>query len=145
METIVKKTNGKGTKKDVSSVKSPALKNAEKKTNEVKKEEVKPTVEKKLETPIKEIKEPVLTLDQKIEKVENLKTLIDKREKLEESRKKLNSFVVGANQFSENIILTDENNNKFQTSNSEVFNKVVACINETLIEKISEIENQIKF
>ena len=145
METAVKKKNGQGTKKDVSSIKSSALKNVEKKTTEIKKDEVKPTVEKKVETPIEEIQKPELTLDQKIEKVENLKTLIDKREKLEESRKKLNSFVVGTNQFNESIVLTDENGNKFQTSNSEVFTKVVKSINETLIEKISEIENQIKF
>ena len=144
METAVAKKNGKGTKKDVSSIKSSALKNVEKKTTEIKKEEVKPTIEK-VEKPIEKVQEPVLSLDQKIEKVENLKTLIDKREKLEESRKKLNSFVVGTNQFNENIVLTDENGNKFQTSNSEVFTKVVKSINETLIEKISEIENQIKF
>jgi len=143
METVVKKKNGQGTKKDVSSVKSPALKNAEKKKEVTK--EVKPTVEKKVETPIKEVQEPLLTLDQKIEKVENLKTLIDKREKLEESRKKLSSFIIGTNQFNESIVLTDENGNKFQTSNSEVFTKVVKSINETLIEKISEIEEQIKF
>ncbi len=145
METAVAKKNGKGTKKDVSSIKSSALRNVEKKANEItKNEEVKPTVEK-VEKPIEKVQEPVLSLDQKIEKVENLKTLIDKREKLEESRKKLNSFVVGTNQFNESIVLTDENGNKFQTSNSEVFTKVVKSINETLIEKISEIENQIKF
>lgn len=86
-----------------------------------------------------------LTLDQKIEKVENLKILIEKREKLEESRKKLSSFVVGSNQFSEKIVLTDDRGNSFNTSNSEVFTKVVGTINETLITKISEIEKQIEF
>ena len=148
METVkVKKTsgNGKGKKDDAIVKSSPNFKPIEKKPNNVKKEEVKPTVEKKVEKPIEQVQEPVLSLDQKIEKVENLKTLIDKRELLEESRKKLNSFVVGTNQFNESIVLTDENGNKFQTSNSEVFTKVVKSINETLIEKISEIENQIKF
>ena len=70
--TVTKKTkeNGKG-KKDDAIVKShPNFKPIEKKPNNVKKEEVKPPVEKKVE-------KPVLTLDQKIEKVENLKTLID--------------------------------------------------------------------
>ena len=86
-----------------------------------------------------------LTLDQKIEKVENLKILIEKREKLEESRKKLSSFVVGSHQFSEKIILSDDRGNSFNTSNSEVFAKVVGTINETLITKISEIEKQIEF
>ena len=86
-----------------------------------------------------------LTLDQKIEKVENLKILIEKREKLEESRKKLSSFVVGSHQFSEKIVLSDDRGNSFNTSNSEVFAKVVATINETLVTKISEIEKQIEF
>ena len=83
---------------------------------------------------------PVLSLEQKIEKIENLKTLIEKREKLEASRKKLTSFVVGANQFSECIVLTDENGNTFKTSNTEVFTKVVDTINNTLVSKITDIE-----
>jgi hypothetical protein len=88
---------------------------------------------------------PQLTLEQKIERIENLKTLIEKREKLEASRKKLTSFVVGANQFSECIVLTDENGNTFKTSNTEVFAKVVDAINNTLVTKITEIEQQIEF
>lgn len=91
------------------------------------------------------IAKPQLSLEQKIEKIENLKTLIEKREKLEASRKKLTSFVVGANQFSECIVLTDENGNTFKTSNTEVFTKVVETINNTLVSKITEIEEQIEF
>lgn len=92
-----------------------------------------------------EIIKKELTLEQKIEKVENLKILIEKREKLEESRKKLSSFVIGSHQFSEKIVLSDDRGNTFNTSNSEVFKKVVETINETLITKISEIEKQIEF
>ncbi len=101
-------------------------------------------VEKLVELP-KPIIVPELSLEQKIEKVENLKILIEKREILEDSRKKLNSFVVGSPQFGESIKLTDENDNVFQTSNTEVFTKVIATIKETLIEKIAEIETEIKF
>jgi uncharacterized protein YigA (DUF484 family) len=140
MEIIKEKTNGKATKKDA--LQKPIVtpkKRLEKKTTAT---NVTPKVEKKEEV---KKEETVLTLDQKIEKVENLKTLIDKREKLEESRKKLSSFVVGTNQFSETLVLNDESGNTFKTSNSEVFTKVVASINETLVEKIKEIENQIKF
>ncbi len=105
---------------------------------------VKPEV-KTQETVSTELSKTQLTLDQKIEKVENLKILIEKREKLEESRKKLSSFVVGSNQFSEKIVLSDDRGNTFTTSNSEVFKKVVATINETLVTKVSEIEKQIEF
>ena len=108
------------------------------------KPEVKPEAQTQ-ETAVTNLPKKELTLEQKIEKVENLSILIEKREKLEESRKKLSSFVVGSNQFSEKIVLTDDRGNTFITSNSEVFAKVVATISETLISKISEIEKQIEF
>lgn len=163
METIVKKTNGKATQKDVAGINgktaiAPAsfVKTEQERTNGHEKPEVPVLSEAEVktveavETPVKVVEiveppKPQLTLEQKIEKVENLKTLIEKREKLEASRKKLTSFVVGSNQFSENIVLTDEHGNTFKTSNSEVFAKVVKAINETLVEKISEIEQQIEF
>ena len=141
---IAKKVNEKVSTKETS-VNSISIKAIEKKVNgDNKSVEVKP-IEKKVEAPVIKIAEPVLTLEQKIEKVENLKTLVDKREKLELSRKKLQSFVVGTNNFNENIVLTDENGNNFKTSNTEVFTKVVEAINSTLISKINEVEQQIQF
>ena len=53
--------------------------------------------------------------------------------------------MVGSPQFGESIKLTDENDNVFQTSNTEVFTKVIDTIKVTLIEKIKEIEEQINF
>jgi len=157
METLtVKKTNGKATQKEVASINA---KNSVATGVMVKTEQVKPNgqetvktaqVVEKVQEVIKVVEpiappKPQLTLEQKIERIENLKTLIEKREKLEASRKKLNSFVVGANQFSENIVLTDENGYTFKTSNTEVFTKVVETINNTLVSKITEIEQQIEF
>jgi hypothetical protein len=156
-EKSTKRANGLGLKKDLKNL-TPTHKVVERKIETEKKEEVKkassvqvPIVEetKKVERPIVKTPKPViipeLSLEQKIEKVENLKILIEKREILEDSRKKLNSFVVGSPQFGENIKLTDENGNTFQTSNTEVLTKVITTIKDTLIEKISEIEIQIKF
>ncbi|PLX10731.1 MAG: hypothetical protein C0594_04475 [Marinilabiliales bacterium] len=165
METLTAKKNGKATRKDAASIRTAtsatkqlAGKEKVKPNGEEKPEvlapskaEVKPveTPEKPVQTvePVKPVEppKPQLSLEQKIEKIENLKTLIEKREKLEASRKKLTSFVVGTNQFNENIVLTDEHGNTFKTSNSEVFAKVVEAINSTLVEKISEIEQQIEF
>ncbi|HBS88274.1 MAG: hypothetical protein A2W91_04285 [Bacteroidetes bacterium GWF2_38_335] len=154
METLTKKTNGKASQSDVIEIKSKNSVAMIKgtlpenvKINGEEKPEVKNPVSPVVENPpvVAPVIAPTLTLDQKIEKVETLKTLIEKREKLEASRKKLTSFVVGANQFSENIVLTDENGNTFKTSNSEVFTKVVETINNTLVSKISEIEKQIEF
>lgn len=155
METLtVKKTNGKATQKEVASINA---KNSVATGVMVKTEQVKPNGQETVKTAqvVEQVQEvikvvepiappkPQLTLEQKIERIENLKTLIEKREKLEASRKKLSSFVVGANQFSECIVLTDENGNTFKTSNTEVFTKVVETINNTLVSKITEIEEQI--
>ncbi len=159
METKTTSKNGLGSKKDLkigaNSITPKRDKEVIKETRKVSSKTTpivdKTTVEtvkvEKVETPIIPIivEKPALTLDQKIEKIENLKTLIEKREKLEASRKKLNAFVVGTNNFNESIKLTDENGNVFQTSNTEVFSKVISTINETLIEKIREIETQINF
>jgi hypothetical protein len=172
METLTaKKTNGKATEKDVAVLNGKNVlapnnfkQNEQPKPNGQEKPEVKTveTVEpvvnvEKVEKPVEAVQEvikivevpappkPQLTLEQKIERIENLKTLIEKREKLEASRTKLTSFVVGANQFSECIVLTDENGNTFKTSNTEVFAKVVDAINSTLVTKITEIEQQIEF
>jgi hypothetical protein len=138
--TKTSKTNGLGLRKDLKKVIPATPKAVEKKIGTEKKEEVKKTSSIETPAPV-----PELSLEQKIEKVENLKILIEKREILEDSRKKLNSFVVGSPQFGESIKLTDENDNVFQTSNTEVFTKVIDTIKVTLIEKIKEIEEQINF
>ena len=163
MTTIAEKTgkNGLASKNDVNDIKnngalSPRVnKPSEPNQTTAQKVEVK-TEPKPIETPIieaekkeiiqvVEVPKPQLTLDQKIEKVENLKTLIEKREKLEQSRKKLQAFIIGTNNFNENIVLTDESGNKFSTSNTEVFANVIETINKTLVSKIAEIEKQIEF
>ena len=138
--TKTSKTNGLGLRKDLKKVIPATPKAVEKKIGTEKKEEVKKTSSIETPAPV-----PELSLEQKIEKVENLKILIEKREILEDSRKKLNAFVIGSPQFGENIKLTDEHGNTFQTSNTEVLSKVIATIKDTLVEKIKEIETEIKF
>ncbi len=151
METVEKKKvngngngNGKNLLTDVKELRGKGGVKLVKLGDTLPTEEVKPEVQTQRNT-VTNLPKKELTLDQKIEKVENLKILIEKREKLEESRKKLSSFVVGSNQFSEKIVLSDDRGNTFTTSNSEVFKKVVSTINETLITKVSEIEKQIEF
>jgi hypothetical protein len=148
----LRKANGKANAKSIAGINGNSVKAkiVAKNTDEpavktVAKTEVKPEPVEQFDKLAETVQKPVLSLEQKIEKIENLKTLIEKRERLEASRKKLTSFVVGANQFSENIVLTDENGNTFKTSNSEVFTKVVQTINNVLVTKISEIEQQIEF
>jgi len=76
---IAKKVNDKVSTKETSA-NSISIKAIEKKVNGNEKSvEVKP-IEKKVDAPVIKIVEPVLTSEQKIEKVENLKALVDKRE-----------------------------------------------------------------
>ena len=160
METTTVSKNGLGSKKDLKIGANsiiPRDNKVIKETRKVSSKKATPIVDKtaeevkeksvKVETPIIPIvvEKPALTLEQKIEKVENLKILIEKREILETSRKKLNSFVVGSPQFGESIKITDENGNSFSTSNTEVLTKVIDVMKITLIEKIKEIEEQINF
>lgn len=150
METKVKSTkgtNGKGTKADVKSV------TTSKEVNGTTAEIIKPEDRrekingKQQEKPEQKapVTDPVLSLDEKIALVENLKVTIEKREKLIDARKKLNSFVIGSHQFSENIVLTDGQGNTFKTSNTEVFGSVVEVIRQTLDDKIKDLEKEIKF
>ena len=104
METTTVSKNGLGSKKDLKNgANSIATKRDAKVIKEARKasSEKTPIVDKtaeevkeksvKVETPIIPIvvEKPALTLEQRIEKVENLKILIEKREMLETSRKKL--------------------------------------------------------
>ena len=116
--TKTSKTNGLGLRKDLKKVTTATTEKVENKIEFEKKEEVKKT--SSINIPVPAIV-PELTLEQKIEKVENLKLLIEKREILEDSRKKLNAFVIGSPQFGESIKITDEHGNTFQTSNTEVW------------------------
>jgi len=141
-KTSTRRANSLGMKKDLKKVTPIIAKVVEIKQETETKQEVKNT--KSVET-TKPVIVPELTLEQKIEKVENLKMLIEKREILEDSRKKLNAFVIGSPQFGESIKLTDEHGNTFQTSNTEVLTKVITTIKDTLVEKIKEIEKDINF
>ena len=104
MTTVTKSTrraNGLGIKKDLKNVTPATVKAVEKNAETEKKEEVKKT--SSVQTPkVATVPTPPpaleLSLEQKIEKVENLKMLIEKREILEDSRKKLNAFVIGSPQ-----------------------------------------------
>ena len=61
-----------------------------------------------------------LTLDESIQRVEDLTMLINRWRKLYESRRKLQSFIIGADTISSLILLKDKAGNEFKTSNSEV-------------------------
>ena len=90
--------------------------------------------------------EPELTLEQKINKVEDLSMLIDKWRKLIDSRRNLQTFKLSTDGMSNNLRLVDTTSgHEFKTYNSAVISRVLEVIRLTLDERISEVEAQIRF
>lgn len=84
-----------------------------------------------------------LTLDEKIQRVEDLSMMIDRWRTLADSRRKLQTFQIGADSLSSVILLKDANGNEFKTSNSAVITSVIDEMKRTLDVKVREVEEQI--
>ena len=84
-----------------------------------------------------------LSLDEKIQKVEDLTLMIDRWRTLSESRRKLQTFQIGADSLSSVILLRDAAGNEFKTSNSGVITSVIDEMKKTLDGKVREVEQQI--
>ena len=84
-----------------------------------------------------------LSLDEKIQRVEDLTLMIDRWRTLSESRRKLQTFQIGADSLSSVILLRDAAGNEFKTSNSSVISSVIAEMKRTLEAKVREVEEQI--
>ena len=91
----------------------------------------------------KEVRKP--TLEEKIQKVEDLSLLIDRYRALAESRRKLQTFQIGADSMSSTILLKDAAGNEFRTSNSAVITTVIDEMKRTLDSKVREVETLINF
>jgi len=89
---------------------------------------------------------PELSLEEKIQRIEDLTVLIDKRKKLQESRRSLQSFKVAADGFSNQLSIHDlTSHSEFKTFNAAVITRVMDVIKSSVDEKLAEIESQIKF
>ena len=86
---------------------------------------------------------PQLTFDQKLDIVKKLRELDKKRDKLLKSKEKLFNFTIGEPDSGEQITIEDAEYHKFTTSNTEVFSRVVAVIQEVIAEKIERIDKEI--
>ena len=90
--------------------------------------------------------QPELTLEQRISMVEDLTMLIDRWRKLQESYRNLQTFKIGTDGMSTQIVLRDTTSGKeFKTSNSSVVARILEEIRLTLQGKITEVESQIMF
>ena len=94
---------------------------------------------------VKPAENTVLSLEKRIEKVQELNIVIDKWRKLQEARKNLNEFKLGNDGMNSTIIIRDAAGREFKTSQSIVFTTVLQTVQQVLDEKIAETEVQINF
>ena len=112
-----------------------------------------PAVEKKVEEAIipaeTVVEKPVvireLTLQEKINKIENLQLIVEKRERLVGTRSELEKFQTSSNDFNCTLRLNDSDGNVFSTSFTPGVKKVVDFLKDSFDASIGNIEDQIKF
>ncbi len=88
---------------------------------------------------------PVVSLEKRVERVEELTIIIDKWRKLQEARKGLTSFKLGADGLSSTLTLKDSSGQTFSTSNNVAVEAALLNIRQVLNEKIADAENEINF
>ena len=91
------------------------------------------------------VENSVLTLEKRIQKVEELNIVIEKWRKLGEAKKNLTGFQLGNDGLSSTITLKDAAGREFKTSHNLVVTTVLKTLQDVLDEKISEVEEQINF
>ncbi len=91
------------------------------------------------------VENPILTLEKRIQKVEELTIIIEKWRKLNEAKKNLTGFQLGNDGLSSTITLKDAAGREFKTSHNVVVTTVLSTLQEVIDEKISEVEEQISF
>jgi len=110
------------------------------------KEEVKEAVKEEVKAPAPVIKPvPVLSLEQKLERVDELNRIIAKYHRLQEARKNLNTFKVGSDGLNLTIIIKDASGQEFKTSHNVVVETVLSTVRQILNERISDVEKDINF
>ena len=89
---------------------------------------------------------PELSLEEKIQKLEDLNILVDRRRKLLDSRRSLQTFKISADGLSNQLVLHDmTSHSEFKTYNAALISRVMEVMRETVEEKLAEVEAQIKF
>jgi uncharacterized protein YpuA (DUF1002 family) len=133
--TVVKPTNGTS--------------NADKAVAEVVKETLKANTEKDNEQKVlpEKTKEMVreMTMVDKINKIENLMLMIEKRNKLVQTRSELDRFKTSSSDFNCTLRLNDSEGNTFSTSFTPGIKKVLDFLRNAFDTSITEVESGINF
>jgi hypothetical protein len=91
------------------------------------------------------VENPVLTLEKRIQKVEELNIVIEKWRNLNEARKNLTGFKLGNDGLSASIILKDATGREFRTSHNLVVTTVLNTVQDEIDKRIDEVEDLINF
>ena len=91
------------------------------------------------------VENPILSLEKRIQKVEELNIVIEKWRKLGEAKKNLNGFKLGSDGLSSTVVIKDVSGQEFKTSHNIVVETVLSTVKEVLDSKIAEVEEQINF
>ena len=82
---------------------------------------------------------------EKINKIENLQLIVEKRERMVSTRSELEKFQTSSNDFNCTLRLNDSDGNVFTTSFTPGVKKVVEFLKTWFDPSIGSIEDQIKF
>lgn len=91
------------------------------------------------------VENAILSLEKRIQKVEELNIVIEKWRKLNEAKKNLTGFKLGNDGLSSTITLRDAAGREFKTSHNLVVTTVLDTLQKVMDEKIEEVEEQINF
>lgn len=91
------------------------------------------------------VENAILSLEKRIQKVEELNIVIEKWRKLNEAKKNLTGFQLGNDGLSSTITLKDAAGREFKTSHNLVVTTVLDTLQKVMDEKIGEVEEQINF
>lgn len=91
------------------------------------------------------VENPILSLEKRIQKVEELNIVIDKWRKLNDAKRNLNGFKLGSDGLSSTVVIRDVSGQEFKTSHNIVVETVLSTVKEVLDTKIAEVEEQINF
>lgn len=91
-------------------------------------------------------KAPVLSLEERIQRVEDLAILVEKRGQLQASLREISTFKLSSDAMSNRITLRNLGAQKeFNTSNSEVISEIIEVIIRKIEGKLREVEAMITF
>jgi len=140
------KSPGQGQKTMTQTVKELSKAKDSKINGNAKVQDTKKPVERKRSPENKLTVQPnALTIDEKLNKLNDLNDLVAKRNRLKGSQDKLKSFNLKKEDHSTSIELSDHDGNRFSTSNTAAVESFIRSTNEVIQKELDAVEAKIQF